>query len=175
MLSQDRLLRGHCPKRGAREGVGVTGRSEAERLIATFLAKEKSVARWTRWRTKAHPEYSEAGSVVIVDDGSFAAGRLIVIAHRFRLPRKIAFTLEWQGRRVLGLDVEPGGTHFNVRSKTIVSGTHWQVWPEMDAEPDERSLSFGGWLDAFCRRAHISCADALNDPPFAEEEPELPL
>jgi hypothetical protein len=76
---------------------------------------------------------------------------------------------------MLGLDVEPGATHFNTGSKTAISGTHWQVWPDMDAELDARRLTFTGWLDASCRRARISCADALNHPPFAAEEPELPL
>ena len=160
---------------GARGEAAVNGDREVANLVAAFLGKPKSIARWSRWRSKAHPDYAEAGSIVLVDDGSLTAGRLIVTAHRLRRPRKLGFTLDWQGRRILGLDVEPGATHFNPTSRTVVAGTHWQAWPLLEAEEDRRELPFPAWLDAFCRRAHILTTEPLREPPFTEEEPELPL
>ncbi len=63
--------------------------------------------------------------------------------------------------RVLGLDVNPGTSHFNVTTMESVSVTHWQLYPQYVAEPDERVRTHREWLFEFLKRANINSVGDL--------------
>ena len=91
-------------------------------------------------------------------------GLVIVTAHRWRSPPKYGFSLLFRGCRVLGL----GRHHRNLFAGGSVSATHWQSWPAMEAEPDQRdlALAFRQWLDEFMTVANASCVFQIKSPPF---------
>jgi len=93
-------------------------------------------------------------------------GWLQLAAHTYREPKKYSFSVIYQRRRVLGLDVEPGISHFNASTLTSVLATHWQEWPDMEAIEDARKIVYSQWLDAFLRRAKIQRPLRRPMPPF---------
>lgn len=99
--------------------------------------------------------------------------RVVLVAHKNRKPFKYAFSLLLGGYRVLALDVNPGGSHFNVGTLVSINVTHWQVWPMEEAEPDERELSHRQWWAEFLARANIAYDGPYEPPPFVE--PQLSL
>ena len=151
-------------------------------LVRQFLAAAKAFAPGVRWTQRTwsdrgggqgHPDYRDAKFVILVVDGSLEGGELRLQAHAQREPRKYGFALLWQRRPVLRLDVNPGSTHFNASTKTSVAGTHWQAWPDCEAEPDARTLVHRQWLDAFCDLALIERPGTYEPPPFIGNQGNL--
>ncbi|WP_097277530.1 hypothetical protein [Caenispirillum bisanense] len=146
-------------------------------MVADFLADAKRLEGRLSWKPKStRGDYVWTSHLVVVLSGRHRAADLHLTAHLTREPRKYGFTLIWRGAKILRLDVEPGATHFNISTKTSVSGTHWQRWPDDEAEPDLRALDHRGWLTAFCGRANIAFEpDQYKAPPFKTYQYEMPL
>jgi hypothetical protein len=142
-------------------------------LVAGFMTADKVASSELRWRTKGHPDYSECAIPVFCPSIPEINSRLILVAHRSRRPVKYGFSLLAADHRVLGLDVNPGTSHFNVQSLISISVTHWQAWPSMDAVADERDLPHRQWFLHFLSRAKIAYGGAYEPPPFVE--PQLKL
>ena len=134
-------------------------------LVAEFLACPKVALRKPRWRSAGHPDYAVAKMRVGVPGSRRFAGRLVVTAHRVRLPPKYGFSLLFRGVRVLGLDVNPARIHRNLLTPSRVGGTHWQRWPKMDAEPDDREQVFLAWVADFLRAADVTTSFGVLSPP----------
>jgi hypothetical protein len=66
---------------------------------------------------------------------------------------------------ILALDVNPGRTHRNLLAPATVGSTHWQRWPHMEAEADDRNLPFTTWLAEFLRMANVTCKFRVPSPP----------
>jgi hypothetical protein len=111
-------------------------------LVAEFLAAEKRVVRQPRWRTGRHPDYAELSLAVEVKGKSHLKGRVVVAAHRKMRPPKDCFSLLFRRERLLALDVNPRRFHRNLLTGESVSVMHWQRWPAMEAEPDDRDQPF---------------------------------
>lgn len=92
-------------------------------------------------------------------------GAVAMTAHRVRLPPKYSWSLLFRGKRILALDVNPGHSHTNLLTKGSVNRTHWQRWPIMDAEPDERDQNFAAWSAAFWKSANIVTSFQVLSPP----------
>lgn len=103
---------------------------------------------------------------VVVPERRTMVGRLVMTAHVLRQPRKFNFALLFRNTRVLALDVNPGRTHRNLLTRQSVPGTHWQCWPSMEAEPDERILTFPVWLNCFLERANVVGKFRVRSPPW---------
>jgi hypothetical protein len=76
-----------------------------------------------------------------------------------------SWSLLFRGQRILALDVNPGRHHRNLLRSGTVSGTHWQRWPVMDAEADEREQNFAAWHRAFLMAANIVTTFQVLSPP----------
>jgi hypothetical protein len=137
-----------------------------------FLGALKTADAPSAWTAKRHVDYAECRVPVSTASGTLVEGDLVMTAHMSRSPQKLGFTLVHRGQRVLGLDVEPGLTHFNAKTKTVVRGTHWQDLSG-DAEADSRSMDFAGWLAEFCARANLSLRHPCTPPPAIQ--PPLPF
>ncbi len=62
----------------------------------------------------------------------------------------------------------------NRRPLQSVSGSHWQIWPDMsEAVPNSRNFLWNQWLDVFLKRARIGLVHALRPPPFEGEQLEF--
>jgi len=103
--------------------------------------------------------------VVGIPGSRVFVGMITLQAHRVRLPPKYGYSLLFRGKRVLGLDVNPGRHHKNLLLPGIAHATHWQRWPMMDAEPDGRELTFNQWLTEFLRAANIITTFQVPSPP----------
>jgi hypothetical protein len=128
---------------------------EINALVAQFLATVKNAHIKPRWQTARHPDYAEAKMLVSAPDSRTFVGVVVLTAHRVRLPPKYSFSLLFRGQRVLGLDVSPGRAHRNLLVPGSVTGTHWQVWPTMDAQLDDRDQPFAPWLREFLKVGNI--------------------
>lgn len=131
--------------------------------VAEFLAAEKAAGVRPRWRSAGHPDYAKVKIRIAIRN--VAVGRLILTAHRVRLPPKLCFALLFRGQRVLALDVNPARYHRNLLVSGSVNCTHWQRWPKMEAEPDTRDLTFDGWLNLFLKEAKVSTTFQVISPP----------
>jgi hypothetical protein len=138
---------------------------EFDDLIGKFLAAEKVAHVRPRWRTAGHPEYAAAKMTVSVPNSRILVGVVRLTAHRIRQPPKYGFALTFRGRRLLGLDVNPGRQHKNLLVKKSVGGTHWQRWPHMEAESDDRDQNFAAWLREFLRAGNIVTTFGILSPP----------
>lgn len=135
--------------------------------IERFLEAEKVVSRGVRWKTKNRADHAEASASVMLSSGSMRIrGKLVVVAHRALQPPKYGFSLIFGGTRVLGLDVNPNRSHRNILIGQSIAVTHWQRYPFMEAEPDERELTFSGWTAEFLKTAKITCKHRIAAPPF---------
>jgi hypothetical protein len=141
------------------------GLQRSDELIAEFLATEKSVVRRPRWRTGRHPDYGSLSLLVEVNGKRHLRGRVIVAAHRKMLPPKYCLSLLFRRERLLGLDVNPRRFHRNLLAGGSVSVTHWQRWPAMEAEPDDRERPFAVWLHEFLVCARVMCNYRIAPPP----------
>ena len=134
-----------------------------------FMTALKIVDRKIRWFKKGHPDYVEGRVAIRVPGRNFLRGEIRIVSHKLRDPKKYSFSVIFRGERLLGLDVEPGRTHYNITDLELVSGTHWQEWPNTDAVPDSRSLGYCRWLDEFLEQATISYPFPCKPPPFGEQ------
>ena len=141
------------------------GLSVFDNHVAEFLRLEKATARRPRWRTVNHPDYAEAAVMVGAPSSRTLRGYLILTAHRVRLPPKYGFSLAFRGERILALDVNPGRSHRNLLTGKLVTATHWQRWPKMEAESDDREQNFAMWLREFCRQCNVSIDFLVKVPP----------
>ena len=138
--------------------------SRFDEAVTEFLAIEKVAATVPRWRSMTHGDYAEARMTVVVPGTRFR-GRIILTGHRVRVPPKYGFALIFRNERVLGLDVNPGRGHRNLLVPAKVGGTHWQRWPHMEAETDDRNHPFTVWLSEFLRMANVTCNFRVLSPP----------
>jgi hypothetical protein len=138
--------------------------SRFDDVVAEFLAAEKVAITAPRWRSVTHGDYAEARMTVVVS-GARLRGRIVLTGHRVRIPPKYGLALIFRNERVLGLDVNPARGHRNLLKPTSVGGTHWQRWPHMEAEADDRNLSFTVWLGEFLRIANVTCKFRVLSPP----------
>jgi hypothetical protein len=142
------------------------GLQDFDKLVAEFLAAEKTGHVRPRWQYARHPDYAEARMTVGVPGSSVLAGLVTMTAHRVRTPPKYSFSLLFRGKRILALDVNPGRFHRNLlRPGGSVGDTHWQRWPDMDAEPDRREQNFSAWLRDFLKAANIVLSFQVLSPP----------
>jgi hypothetical protein len=138
---------------------------EFDALVAEFLAAEKVAHARPRWRTKGHREYAAAQMVVGVPGAPRPVGILFMTAHTWRLPPKYSFSLTLRGKRIVGLDVGPARSHRNLLSADSIGSTHWQRWPNMEAEPDDREQNFIAWFLDFLRLCNITITFDMPAPP----------
>ena len=141
------------------------GLNDFDELVRQFLTAEKTARARPRWRVKPHPEYAEAKMVVGVEGSRVLVGTVVMTAHLVRQPPKYGLALLFRGRRILGLDVNPGRGHANLLLKGTVNRTHWQRWPVMDAEVDDREQIFAGWCADFWKTANIVTTFRVLSPP----------
>jgi hypothetical protein len=138
---------------------------EFDALVAEFLAAEKTAHVRPRWHTKGHHEYAAAQMVVGVPGSRWLVGILYMTAHVVRMPPKYGFSLTLRGKRIFGLDVGPGRIHGNLLFPAKVSSTHWQRWPNMEAEADDREQNFTAWLRDFFSKCNIITTFSVPTPP----------
>jgi hypothetical protein len=141
------------------------GLSDFDDLVLQFLAAEKTAHVRPRWRVKPHPDFAEAKMVVGVPGSRVFVGAVVMTAHKVRLPPKYSWSLLFRGKRILALDVNPGRSHKNLLMKGSVNQTHWQRWPTMDAEVDDRDQNFARWSLDFWKTANIVTTFAVLSPP----------
>jgi hypothetical protein len=135
-------------------------------LVDEFLRRPKLAQRGPRWRSRAHAEYAVASIQILTsDDRSRMRGRIVLNAHRIRMPPKYCFAVVFRNERVFALDIEPGRSHRNLLVSGVIPGTHWQRWPMMDAEPDSRDRPFADWLQEFFERTNTTCKFRVKSPP----------
>jgi hypothetical protein len=136
-----------------------------EEMVGAFLRAEKDVLYAPRWRSRTHGDYAEAVMPVAVADSRLLRGRVILAAHRVRQPPKYCFSVVFRNERVLALDVNPARIHRNLLVPAKVGSTHWQRWPYMEADADDRELPFNRWLNEFLRRANVKSRFPILSPP----------
>tara|TARA_R110002110_G_scaffold385587_1_gene597219 strand:+ start:1087 stop:1548 length:462 start_codon:yes stop_codon:yes gene_type:complete len=142
------------------------------RQIELILEAEKLVATGRKFRAKAHPDYKELKAEVFC--ATFPEFNLLYrcIFHCSREPRKISHLLTADGQRIFALDINPGGSHRNLITLESVSGTHWQVGPDCEAEADERVLNPAQWHHEFAKRAGLKF-EAYEAPAFMAMAPVI--
>lgn len=138
--------------------------SRFDNAVAEFLAVAKVAVTAPRWRSMTHGDYAEA-RMTVVAPGTRLRGRIVLTGHRVRIPPKYGFSLIFRNQRVLALDVNPARGHRNLLVPANVGGTHWQRWPHMEAEVDDRQLPFTVWLGEFLRIANVTCDFRVLSPP----------
>ena len=74
---------------------------------------------------------------------------------------------------IFRLDIDPARSHFNLSTMTKSEGTHWQVWPDMEAQPESANRSHRQWLDEFLRRSKIWYRGVYVTPPY--QDPQIAL
>jgi hypothetical protein len=141
------------------------GLNDLEEIVRQFFAAEKTAHVRPRWRVKPHPDFAEARMAVGVPGSRVLVGMVAMTAHRVRLPPKYSWSLLFRGKRILALDVNPGRSHANLLLKGSVNRTHWQRWPIMDAEVDDREQNFAGWCADFWKSANIVTTFQVLSPP----------
>lgn len=137
-------------------------------LIEDFLSSEKLATRF-RWVKGGNPLFARAKLRLKVEERPDLDGTASLTSHILRRPFKYSFLLLFKEIRVLALDVEPGRSHRNILRSVSISGTHWQHWPSMDAEPDARDLTHKIWFFEFVKRANICYPHVYKAPPFGEQ------
>jgi hypothetical protein len=137
-------------------------------LVVEFIRAEKTATRRFRWLGR-RLDWVRTGVPLIVDGRRDLAGKLELSAHLYRRPEKYSFSLLFQGKRVIGLDVNPGLAHFNTVTLMTVIGTHWQSWPSMTAVPDTREFIHHQWLDEFLKLSRIVLRFPPVSPPFGSQ------
>jgi hypothetical protein len=138
--------------------------------IEPFLEGEKRISQRVRWTTKGRADHAEARAKVVLRRGrTLIRGKLVIVAHRNLQPPKYGFSLLLEGKRILGLDVNPKRSHRNILTGKSVTQTHWQRYPLMEAELDSRDLPFQEWLEAFLARANIVTSHRIASPPTGEQ------
>ena len=140
-----------------------------DELVAEFVSREKKALRAPRWRVGHHSDYAAISMAIGVETERHLRGRIVITAHRLRLPPKCCFTMLFRRQRVLGLDVNPARFHRNLLTGGSVSITHWQRWPAMEAEPDNREQTFPVWLHDFLASAKVSCNFRIASPPRGKQ------
>jgi hypothetical protein len=143
---------------------GPSGVTHFDDLVREFVSRRKFALHRPRWRTGAHPDYAAASMAVQVP-GTRLRGTVVLAAHVLRSPVKYCFSLVFRAERVLALDVNPGRLHRNLLTPGSIGGTHWQRWPTMDAEPDNRDQPFTWWLHEFLTQANVICRFRVQSPP----------
>ena len=138
-----------------------------------YLQADKRIAGRCVWKRKQHPDYREVVKIVECSELPEFNGELRMTAHLSRVPQKFGFVLLLGTQRVLSLDVDPGRTHFNVKTLVGVSSTHWQEFPEYEAIEDGRDLNHQEWLVEICKRSNIRLDILYRTPPH--EPPQLIL
>lgn len=146
------------------------GLEDFNALVAQFLAAEKTAHVRPRWRVKGHTDFAEAKFLAGVPGSRVLVGVVIMTAHRVRLPAKYSWSLLFRGKRILSLDVNPGRYHKNLFRPGSVDRTHWQRWPDLDAEIDEREQNFAAWHYNFVRAANIVTTFRVLSPPRGVQE-----
>lgn len=146
---------------------------ELARLVNAFLPAPKLAMSKIEWRQKGHADYSEAAVPLFCPSLENVNSRLILTAHKSRLPRKFGFALLLGSERVLALDVNPASYHINFLTAESVNVTHWQRWPMMEAEADDRQQPHRAWLTEFLARAQIVYDGSYEPPPFVEPQLQL--
>lgn len=141
------------------------GLQSLDQLAAEFLAAPKAVLRQPRWRTRHHSDYAALTMAMSADGQPHLRGLVIVTSHRLILPPKLCFSLLFRRHRILGLDVNPRRFHRNLLTGQSVSITHWQQWPAMEAEPDDREHVLAVWLHEFLVRGNVTCKFRIMSPP----------
>lgn len=134
-------------------------------LVGQFLATTKIAGIRPRWQSARHSDYAKLTFRLGVPNSRVLVGRLVIAAHKVRTPPKYCFSLLFHGERILALDVNPGRSHRNLFAMAPVIGTHWQRWPKMEAEPEDRILPFATWLSVFLKEANISIRFVVLSPP----------
>lgn len=145
------------------------GLSDFEDLVRQFLAAEKKARVRPRWRSKGHPDFAESKMVVGVPGSRVLVGAVVMTAHRVRSPEKYSWSLLFRGKRILGLDVNPGRSHRNLLRVGSIDQTHWQRWPALDAEQDIRQQTFAKWSVDFWKAANIAIEFAVLSPPRGKQ------
>lgn len=141
-----------------------------DQQVLAFIEADKEIRQRVRWATKNRADHAELSAHVLAKDGPrWMSGKLKVVAHRTMLPAKYGFSLLFRGERVLALDVNPNRSHRNLLTGRSVAVTHWQRYPGMEAEMDDRPLSFSLWADEFMQAANISLAYRLATPPYGQQ------
>lgn len=140
-----------------------------EDAVSEFMAAQKIVDRKLRWRNKGHPDYTEARTAIRVPDRSDLNGEIKILVHKLKDPRKYSFSVIFRRKRVFGLDIAPDRTHYNIGDLEVIHGTHWHIWPNIDAIPDSRSLGYCRWLDEFLKKAKISYLFPCKPPSYGEQ------
>lgn len=128
--------------------------SYAER-IAEFLAAEKVALNPIRWRTRNHPDYTEALIRLRTEGITKPRGYALLASHIYLEPRKYKFALFFGTERVLALDVEPRRSHRLTLSRHSISCTHWHEYGH-EEELESRFLPHREWLEEFWKRARIA-------------------
>src|SRR4051812_5837580 len=141
------------------------GLQDFDALVVQFLETEKAGYVRPRWQYARHHDYAEAKMVVGVPGSRVFSGLLVMTAHRVRMPPKYSFSLLFRGKRVLALDVNPGRHHKNLLRSGSVGVTHWQRWPDMEAEPDDRKQISPQWMRNFLKAANIVTPFQVLSPP----------
>jgi hypothetical protein len=136
-----------------------------DELVIEFLSQTKFAQHGPRWHTVANGDYAKASIRVAVPNSRVLQGRVIIAAHRLRIPPKYCLSVVFRAERVLALDVNPARHHRNLINSGIVNGTHWQRWPTMEAAPDNREMPFSGWLHDFLIQANVCCKFRVPSPP----------
>ncbi|MGY4259724.1 hypothetical protein ACVI1L_006792 [Bradyrhizobium sp. USDA 4516] len=136
-----------------------------DELVSEFLTSEKVASHAPRWRSANQADYSQAYMRVHVPGSLRLRGRVIVTAHKLREPPKYGFSLVFRNERLLALDVNPARFHRNLLAPAKIGGTHWQRWPKMEAEADNRVRPFNHWLHEFLVTANVGCRFRVLSPP----------
>jgi hypothetical protein len=139
-------------------------------LVAAFLEADKVAPRRPRWGTSRHRDYAEARLRIGIPERRTLSGVIVLAAHRVVWPPKYCFSLIFRGERILALDVNPGRSHRNLLTPESVKGTHWQCWPDMEAQPDSREQPFALWYREFLARAKVSTTFGVLSPPRGIQE-----
>ncbi len=142
-------------------------------IIRSYLDSIKLIKGDIKWKSKGHKDFCEVKLPVICPEMPEIDGQLVMTAHISRIPQKISFTLLAGSTRITGLDVNPASSHFNVKTRESVSATHWQWFPLMEAEADQRNLTHFEWLREFCQRTKIELKIAYMAPPYEPVQLDL--
>lgn len=126
---------------------------EPQSLVQDFLSSRKVAGR--RWRWRRNGDQAKAKIRLSVLGHEAIRGELRMVTHLYRIPEKHSFSVIFQGRRVMGLDVEPGRWHFNAATGERIGGTHWHRWPDHDVVPDGRNFIHSRWFYEFVKEANI--------------------
>jgi hypothetical protein len=147
--------------------------AEEASIISSYLDSKKFIRGEIKWKNKGNKDFSEVKLPVTCPAMPEIDGQLILTSHMSRIPQKISFTLVAGSTRITGLDVNPASWHFNAKKRESVRATHWQWYPLMEAEVDDRQLTHLEWLKEFCGKTNIELAVAYAAPPYEPVQLDL--